>query len=64
MKIKEKEMNISQTYRAALIATHTIDQGLPLATGGPAAGRRGVLAGGKATTNCRCGIDCGRPLQG
>jgi len=25
MKIKEKEMNISQTYRAALIATHTID---------------------------------------
>src|SRR3989442_4706449 len=25
MKIKEKEMKISQTYRAALIATHTID---------------------------------------
>ena len=25
MKTKEKEMNISQTYRAALIATHTID---------------------------------------
>jgi len=25
MKIKEKEMKISQTYRAALIAAHTID---------------------------------------
>ena len=25
MKIKEKETNISQTYRAALIAAHTID---------------------------------------
>ena len=25
MKTKEKEMKISQTYRAALIATHTID---------------------------------------
>ena len=25
MKIKEKEMKISQTYRAALIATHTIN---------------------------------------
>jgi hypothetical protein len=25
MKIKEKEMNVSQTDRAALTATHTID---------------------------------------